>query len=440
MLELLGLFHPAIVHLPIGFIVMAIIANIIRSSHPLDRWLWGLAAFSSIVSVISGLMLGNSGHYEDFSFFLHKWTSITIAILTCIVFYTKWRKTDLPKNTLPVLYVVIIGLMMFAGHKGGELTHGKNYLPIGEPEFVVANIDPSSLDKQDTLLAYKHFIAPILEAKCTRCHEEGDARGRLNLTTVENLLSDKYGDPPVQPGDIYNSEIFKRIMLDPSDKKFMPPTGTPLTYQEIRLLEWWISDGASFDQNLRTAEISQEIKDLLLQAYDIDLKPKSFYEKYEIETLSQDISDNLKSNEFNVRQIAANNNYIDVSRIARSNNILDSELEVLLQAKEHVTWLDLSNTDLNDDHMSYIGQCPNITILKIQNTGISSDGLSQIKDLKNLTSLNIYGNQIDDSGVDHLLELNQLEKLYIWQTDISEEGRQRLIQGLPNTEIVAGMN
>ena len=440
MFELLGLLHPAIVHLPIGFILMAIVANTIRSAHPLDKWLWGLASLSALVAVVSGLLLGNTGHYEDFSFFLHKWISIGIAVLTTIVFYIKWRNVSVPSKTLPVTYVLLVALMTFAGHKGGELTHGKNYLPLGEPSVLEKAIDPSVIDQKDTLLAYRDLIAPILESKCNRCHEPGDARGRLDLTTVENLLSDKYGDPPVKPGDIYNSEIIKRVTLDPSDKKYMPPTGSPLNFHEIRLMEWWINDGAPFDENLRTAEISPEIQELLSHSYGIDLKPKSFYEKFDIEPIADEVLGELEQNEFNVRRIAANNNFIDVSRIARSDSILDSQLETLLTAKEHVTWLDLSETNLSDQQMSIITQFPNITVLKIQNTAISSDGLAQLSNLKNMTTLNIYGTSVDDEGIDHLLKLSNLEKLYIWRTQISDDGKERLVNGLTNTDVVGGMN
>ena len=439
MTEIIRLFHPAIVHLPIGFILLAILADSFYMFHRLDTLLWGSAAISAILAVISGLFLSNSLHYEDFGLVLHMWISISVAVITNIVWYFKWNNTGLPKYGYTVINILLVGLLSFTGHKGGELTHGKNYLPLGEPVYVTADINADSLDQKDTLLMYRDFIAPILDAKCTKCHEDGDARGNLNLQLKEGLLSDKYGDPAINPGDIFHSEIFKRINLDPENKKFMPPSGTPLSYYEKRLLEWWIADGASFDENIRNTQIPDDIRSLLFEVYHVNLHPKSFYEKTKIPPLDPSIIDTLLNNEFNVKRLAANNNFIEVTRIGKSDSLTRHQLELLLPAREHITWLDLSATNLNDDLMSVLSEFPNITKLKIQNTNITDEGLVHLSGMTHLSDLNLYGDRITDAGIKHLIVLPKLKKLYIWQTGISEEGAERLRSSISGLEVVGAI-
>jgi len=324
--------------------------------------------------------------------------------------------------------------LVVGGHNGGTLTHGENYLKL--PFSKDKKADDRNYDLIDTLHAYEHIIQPVFKEKCFRCHEPEDSRGKLDMTTKEGLLSDTYGDPGIFPGNLKDSEIFKRVVMDSEHKKFMPPSGPVMTYNEKKLLEWWISDGASFDKNLREKEIDPATKAFLKDAYGIDLRKKSFYEKVKIDVLPENIFTKIQEGQFNITNLAANNNFVEVTRIGKPKEISQSELEALLDAKDHITWLDLGATELTDEATEVIGQLGNLTKLKLQNTKITDAGLENLSGLKNLSSLNLYGTSVSDEGLASLSNLQKLEKLYVWQTQVTDEGVEKHLSGIDKLEVV----
>ena len=59
----------------------------------------------------------------------------------------------------------------------------------------------------------------------------------------------------------------------------MPPTGIPLTYDEINLIKWWIDKYLNSDLKLSEIKLSGEEKALLEKLYKINTNPKPYYEK-----------------------------------------------------------------------------------------------------------------------------------------------------------------
>ncbi|MFT5469569.1 MAG: mono/diheme cytochrome c family protein [Verrucomicrobiales bacterium] len=81
-------------------------------------------------------------------------------------------------------------------------------------------------------------ILPLLRENCFRCHGEKE-KGGLKLDSRERLLE------AVMPGDPAKSELICRLRSHDEDER-MPPTGDPLTGDQIELLEDWIEQGAEW--------------------------------------------------------------------------------------------------------------------------------------------------------------------------------------------------
>ena len=79
-------------------------------------------------------------------------------------------------------------------------------------------------------------ILPLLQENCFRCHGEKE-KGGLKLDSRDRLL-----DAAI-PGDPMKSELIVRLRSHDEDER-MPPTGDPLTKNQIALLEDWIERGA----------------------------------------------------------------------------------------------------------------------------------------------------------------------------------------------------
>ena len=82
-----GRFHPLLVHLPIGFLILAVLISIKQKDKNLTytkilRLIWFLAFISSFFSAIMGLLLAENGHYIENDLSLHKWTGIALVCLS----------------------------------------------------------------------------------------------------------------------------------------------------------------------------------------------------------------------------------------------------------------------------------------------------------------------------------------------------------------------
>jgi len=429
--EIIGHLHPALVHLPIGIIIMAIIYEWWTGTDSI--LMWGMAFFTSLLAMGTGLVLLFSGYFEGLNMFLHMVMGYLTVALTGLMFIGKKKDIRLFGAQNVILKAVLLIVLMIGGHMGGELSHGENYLPnpLKESAPMIAEVDPT-----EPVVVYDNIIQPIFQAKCNRCHENGDERGKLNMQTKEGLLSDKYGDPAVAPGDLGNSKIYKRMSLHPWEHKYMPPSGPDLTYAEKRIIEWWILSGASFDKTVSDLDPPADIQEILLYEYDIELDDQSFYDRNEVPEAHPSIIQDLINIGMNVSPLADNIHYLEVNLKGQSSEVDESKLTSLLEIKDQLTWLDLSDSNLTDDMAQVISQFSNLTKLKIQNTQITDESIQLMGSLMNLNVLNIYNTSVTDESIASLSELSQLEKLYVWQTQISKEGINELKQRLPNTEII----
>ena len=93
-------------------------------------------------------------------------------------------------------------------------------------------------------------IRPILNQKCLRCH--GGVRQQSGVSFLfreEALKIADSGLHAIVPGKPGASEMLKRIKLEASDERRMPPDGDGLNKSEIDLIEQWIAQGAKWDMH-----------------------------------------------------------------------------------------------------------------------------------------------------------------------------------------------
>ena len=252
---------------------------------------------------------------------------------------------------------------------------------------------------------------------------------------MEDLLNEAESGMPVVPGSLIDSEVFKRVSLPNTSKKFMPTKGIPLSYSELSILKYWIEQGADstaiFDQNT----MNNELVDLLLRDYRLDVSPKPYYEKVSVEPLSEEVLNKLRDNGFHVQHLGEENNLIDVRFMGGS--IDDQTIQMLLEAKRHITFLKLSNCNLKNEHLSIIAELPHLTTLDIHSNTLNDMEIEKLTALNHLEVLNIYDNQMTEEGIKHLMKLPALKRLYIWQNSVSpeylkefENGSVRIISGI----------
>ena len=100
---------------------------------------------------------------------------------------------------------------------------------------------------------FRQTVAPILKDKCLRCH--GSKRqGELSLDSREGLLKGGESEgPALVLSDPQASPLLQRVKSLDEDLR-MPPDGSPLSKDEIKVLERWIEQGAHWPRQKMTAD------------------------------------------------------------------------------------------------------------------------------------------------------------------------------------------
>jgi hypothetical protein len=91
-------------------------------------------------------------------------------------------------------------------------------------------------------------IEPIIKSRCLSCHGPDKRKGGLLLTSRKDaLIPADSGRAALVPGDGKNSELLHRVQSARADLR-MPPSGPPLSPEQITLLRRWIDEGMQWPQ------------------------------------------------------------------------------------------------------------------------------------------------------------------------------------------------
>lgn len=447
--QFFGRFHALIVHLPIGFIILAVIFEYLAWKKKADlklaiSYALLIGALFGVIAVILGLMLASDGGYNIDTLNLHKWTGISTTLVTFLLFFLNKKKEHYSwaKKIYPTVMALVVTLLAIAGHYGGSLTHGSNYLFEHAPASIkaIAGIKPTRerVTALDSAMVYEDVIHVIFEKKCNVCHNNDKAKGDLLLVNSEGILKGGENGKVVIARNASKSELYRRITLNPNHKEFMPTEGrTPLTKEETQLIKWWIDEGLAFNKKIVELNITDRIKGYL-QDVGIGLK-KTFIESLNLPKVNVTNLESIRSEGFKIKAITNKSTLLEVTYSPYNKNPLNQDkMDVLLSAKDNITWVDFSSVPLQDSLTQIIGQFKNLTKLRVSNTQLSNKGIKQLEHLKHLEYLNIYGNPISDASVESLQKLKKLKKLYLWKTNISEKGVLKIKDSLPQVTISIG--
>ena len=458
----LGRFHPLVVHLPIGILlVAALFEGLSRIKQLKQRYdlsiqiLLYVGAWSSILAVIAGLYLAQGGGYDPATLSWHKRLGILVVLVAVICYIAKAHPDLIQRVTRLQHHRVYAGAVAFmivgvaaTGHLGGNLTHGagylSRYLPDGLRQLAgwpaKAELGKLQLADPAQTSTYAALIAPVLNSRCVACHGDTRARGGLRLDTPEYIMEGGDEGPPVVPGRPEDSELISRVWLPLYADGHMPPEGSPqVSVAEAELIRWWIESGASFDELLPDAEPSPIVASILDGLGLSEIKTGIFA----LNTAppdSQDI-DALAQVGVSVTPLAEDEPYLQVRCTDLEACTSDSDLPNQIQRlAPNIAWLDLGRSQADDQLLETVGTLPHLTRLHLQQTEVTDAGLSHLLDLEYLEYLNLYGTTVSDSGVVGLSALPALKSLYLWQTNVTPSGVEALQAAAPELYINTGLS
>ena len=453
-----GRFHPLILHLPIGFLVIAFALEILsrfgrfRSYRSAVRFVLFAGAAFSVVAAVLGLMLSQAGGYNPELLSIHQWTGIAVAIAACASFVLK--RVSGSSRMMDRLYLfafsMTIVFLMAAGHYGGSLTHGSDYLTQHMPNALrkISGL-PTREKKSAPVITdineaeiFSDIIYPILDARCVSCHNDDKRKGELMMHTIDDLMAGGENGPVLTPGNADKSGMMERIHLPESHDDHMPPKGkSQLSDDQIELLTWWINEGAPFDKKVAEVEPGENVRSILNTLVDPDAN-KTEVEKLlatQVDPADEKTLREIQDRGILVRPLAHDMNWLQANVKPQNTQPADSVIHAFSGVSEQLTWLNLGGTGTTDELLASIVGFKNLTRLHLENTRVTDKGLKHLKKLPYLEYLNLYGTRVTDAGIHELATLSNLRKLYVWQTNVTSEGVAKLKKALPGLEVNQGI-
>ena len=441
-----GRFHSLVVHLPIGFFLLGSIFFFLSkraSWHFLKKALpisFLLATIGAILAAVLGWLLAAKEGYNGGTLFWHRSLGIATAVMSGLLYLHFSGRFHQGKNLSDWGLLLGITLLMLTGHLGGQLTHGSTYLLDYAPPLIKKIFPRKHVQEQaiafpmnpDSIYLFEHLIRPVLDQKCVRCHHTDQARGGLNLQTKEGLLAGGNSGDVLEAKPQQGSTLLHRVTLESNHVKYMPPQGLPMSYAEVRLLEYWIDHGYSFRQTIADKGLPSDILDLIKKEYGLSNKRRSYVEVYQVSAADPSIIHALEADGFTIKKLSKTSNFLEV--IYR-DSIDCGLLQHLIPIKDQMAWLNLSRTGLTSTCLVHVQDFTSLTRLQLAQNPVDNGGLIFLKDLHYLESLNLFQTNIDEEGLSYLEGLEALQYLYLGETNIDSLKRDEIKTQFPNIQI-----
>ncbi|GGZ12423.1 hypothetical protein GCM10007049_00140 [Echinicola pacifica] len=451
--QFIGRFHPLVVHLPIGFLLFGLILELLsflRKSDSADfrkiiAWSYLASAFGAMMSALIGLMLAQGGGYDAAALANHKWMGFALVGLTALLYWSKSRKWD---KKSPLVAYGLVGvsfvLVSLTGHLGGNLTHGSDYLLVHAPNPIkrLAGMetgeggDTSLPGNPDSILVFQHIIQPVLEEKCISCHNPAKAKGGLDLSSLEAMRAGGESGTVLSGGMGLESELVHRITLPESSTKYMPPQGNGMSYGEIALLKWWVSQGAPDSLSLAAEELPIEIVAILDRDYKVDASPRPFIDKLTATAITDEQLQEVRAAGLQVNRLTPDSQLLEVS--LQGGTFDSHQAELLQNIASNIVYADFSRATINGQAFEKVALMKNLIRIDLRHSTITDAEMTILAGQPHLEVVNIYGTQISQEGLKVLGENTATRKVYVWNTLISPTEMEALSQQFPHLNLIGG--
>lgn len=429
LLELIGKFHPLLLHIPIGVLIYCYLQWAYdytkKTKKPVDLKLaFSLGVISSIASAISGYLLGQGGGYDDELLRWHQYLGIGTALASVVIYYL--YRINHRSVVFGLTFTLFIALLGITGHYGGSLTHGKDFLSVSS---VISK--PDIADPNQAHL-FEEIVMPIIRAKCVSCHNPQKSKGDLLLYDLDGWQAGGKNGSILTAGVPSQSSLITRIHLPVSDEKHMPPDGkVQLSEDEKHLLDWWVTHMKNYDQI-----VSDLPPDAEVQAY---LETLVNDVEAGLPEIDQDMITQLQKEGWSISPLSQGSKWLDVSttnvKVVTSRN-----LKSLKVNGQNILSLDLSNKKIKDKDIRPISAFENLKELNLSNTDITDEAIESIIELFNLEVINLYGTSLSDEGLHRLLPLPKLQKVYLWNSKVTASALGDVRGSHPDIKFIHGVD
>ena len=143
--QMFGRFHPLLVHLPIGILLLALLFEAVsrkeryRTVQAAIPFVLLVGAIAAVFSCLTGWVLSQNREYENELLSRHQWSGIAVAIVSLSAYWLKIRQR---RTSYFLLSTLLLPGILLTGHWGITLTHGEGYLTKNAEAAVLENEEP----------------------------------------------------------------------------------------------------------------------------------------------------------------------------------------------------------------------------------------------------------------------------------------------------------
>lgn len=443
-IEIISHFHPVLVHLPIGILLLAILFHWLSTKEKYASLAAAIpiaylaGAITAAMSCATGYLLAGSGEYDETTLNLHQWMGIMVAFSAATGYL--FSRNNNPQQ-LKWVSILLVFLITITGHLGGTLTHGEGYLwkGAGETKKDSALAIKTIANAQEAIV-YKDIIQPMLQQKCYNCHAATKQKGGLRLDSEAWMMKGGKNGKVMVAGSIDSSEMYQRVVLDPLEEKHMPPKGKPqLNEQERVLLQWWIQSGADFTKKSKDLAQTPAIKSALsaLEKSEPVVTKRADVPEQDIAKASEATLDALRNSAVTINEVSEKSNWLSANFVncVKWNGEVEKKIS---SVKDQLIWLKIPSAKLEESNWKTIAALTNLRRLSAEHSNITDKELAQFNSLTQLQYLNLVDTKITAKGLTALKGLTNLTNIFIGQTGIGAQEYQILKTNFPKASIDTG--
>jgi uncharacterized membrane protein len=413
--QFLGRFHPLVVHLPIGLILLLPLLEIAGRIRPalLEAAIFvlPLSVFSCLAALILGYLLAYGSGDAGSGVVRHMWGGIalTIGVLLCAVARPLWASGQL-RAVYPCLLACVLLLLAWTAHQGGSLVHGSNYLIEYLPGPLkrlthVGTVQAKAVAYPDSF--YARHIYPILDTHCVACHGDEKVKGGLRVDSYDRLMRGGKDGAVIIPGKPERSILLQRVTLPADHKNFMPSEGKPpLKLEQIAWIRAWILQGAS-----------PQVKSLVGIVVPEEFKETPLPQVGDYSGIMPEILRAAKSNGVTLVPMSKNlGDGLILNTVDAGPKFGDAQLANFERFAPYIVEADLGRTSVTDACFATLGKFRHLRALHLEETAITGTGLAKLTQLSQLTYMNLSGTRVTEAAIDPLTSMKNLRHLYLYNT------------------------
>jgi len=430
--QFIGRFHPLVIHFPIALILLAAVLEVARKIRyfpdpgRLIDVVLALAGLSAIVASTLGWCLARSGGYSGSLVTQHMWGGLSLTAACCLCWVLRGRlsgeRTDLAYS---LALLATVSLVLWTGHRGGQLSLGENYLTEFAPAKLRGLLGTPAPDNSKTISSmggpatlYGSRVQPIFAGHCVTCHGQAKHSGNLRLDSYQAVMHGGKQGRVIRAGEPKQSELFRRVTLPPTDNDFMPAEHRrPLSANEVKAIEIWISAGASgtlsADVFNGLPSVSSPVADITIEEADPAAVSK------QRTPLAASVARLQKQfpGALDYESRGSADLVVDISVLG--SKFGDEDLAALKPLAGQIVEADFSNTAITDRSATVIAAMKRLRVLRLMHTKISDATVRALNSMDQLESLSLFGTAVTPAALPVVEHLPRLRHIYVGETRIT---------------------